>query len=73
MMFLEKIRKSRKKQGLSQEQLAKISGLSRSSIINFESGRRDPRVKDLKKIARALDVPVEQLISDDRQEKEFSE
>lgn len=61
---MEEIRHSRKEKGITQEQLAKISGLSRSSIINFETGRRDPRVKDLKKIARALDVPVEQLLAD---------
>ena len=60
---MEEIRHSRKKKGLSQEQLAKISGLSRSSIINFETGRRDPRVKDLRKIANALDVPIEQLLA----------
>ena len=61
---MEKIRKMRKQQGLSQEQLAKNSGLSRYSIINFETGRRDPRVKDLKKIAKALNVSVKELISD---------
>ena len=68
VVFLEEIRKSRKKQGLSQEELAKISGLSRSSIINFETGKRDPRVKDLRKIAKALNVHVQELISDTEQE-----
>ena len=63
-MLLDEIRQVRKRQGLTQEQLAKSSGLSRSSIINFETGRRDPRVGDLKKIATALSVPVEELISD---------
>lgn len=65
-MLLEEIRHSRKEKGITQEQLAKISGLSRSSIINFETGRRDPRVKDLKKIAHALNVPVEQLLADEQ-------
>ncbi len=68
-MLLEEIRHSRKEKGLTQLQLAKISGLSRSSIINFENGYRDPRVKDLRKIAKALDIPIEQLLSGDRQEK----
>ncbi len=63
-MLLEEIRHSRKERGITQEQLAKISGLSRSSIINFETGRRDPRVKDLRKIARALNVSIEQLLTD---------
>ncbi len=61
---MEEIRHSRKERGITQEQLAKISGLSRSSIINFETGRRDPRVKDLRKIARALNVSIEQLLTD---------
>ena len=61
---MEQIRQVRKQRGLSQAQLAKISGLSRYSIINFETGKRDPRVRDLKKIATALDVPIEELISD---------
>lgn len=63
-MSLKEIRNCRKKQGLSQEQLAKKSGLSRYSIINFESGKRDPRVRDLRKIAIALNVPITELIQD---------
>lgn len=62
--FLKEIRYSRKKQGLSQEQLAKMSGLSRYTIMNFESGKRDPRIKDLRKIAKALNVSIEELISE---------
>ena len=61
---MEEIRNVRKKRGLSQEQLARNSGLSRYSIINFETGRRNPRVKDLKNIAKALNVSVAELISD---------
>ncbi len=64
VMLLEEIRQVRKRQGLSQEQLAQSSGLSRSSIINFETGKRNPRVKDLIKIANALNVPVVDLISE---------
>lgn len=65
-MLLNEIRKERKRQGLSQEQLAKNSGLSRCSIINYESGRRDPKIKDLKKIARALNVSVTELIGQEK-------
>lgn len=67
MKFLKEIRCSRKKQGLSQEKLAKMSGLSRYTIMNFESGKRDPRIKDLRKIANALNVPIEELISGETQ------
>ena len=61
---MKEIRKTRKKQGLSQEQLAKMSGLYRYAIMNFESGKRDPRIKDLRKIAKALNVSIEELISE---------
>ena len=67
-MPLKKIKHCRKEKGLTQIQLAKLSGLSRSSIINLENGHRDPRVKDLRNIARALDVPIEQLLSGNEQE-----
>ena len=61
---MKEIRKTRKKQGLSQEQLAKMSGLSRYTIMNFETRKRDPRIKDLRKIAKALNVSIEELISE---------
>ena len=68
MKFLKEIRYLRKKQGLSQEKLAKMSGLCRYTIINFETGKRDPRIRDLRKIANALNVPIEELISEKGQE-----
>ena len=61
-MCLEKIRNIRKQQGLSQKKLAELSNLSRSTIINFETDKRDPRVGDLQKIANALEVRMEELI-----------
>ena len=69
MKSLKILRCSRKKQGLSQEQLAKMSGLSRNTIINFETGKRDPRIRDLRKIANALNVPIEELVSEKGQEE----
>ena len=60
---MEKIRNLRKQQRLSQQELAKMSKLSRSSIINFETDKRNPRVRDLQKIADALNVPIEELIN----------
>lgn len=60
----KKIRNFRKIKGITQGELAKETNLSRNTIVNFETERRDPRVKDLKKIANALDVPVEQLLAE---------
>lgn len=58
----QKIRLERKKKGFSQTVLSKITHLHRNTISNFENDKRNPRIKDLKKIAIALDVPIEKLI-----------
>ncbi|MCC9294386.1 helix-turn-helix transcriptional regulator [Clostridium sp. WLY-B-L2] len=61
----EKIRYFRKKLNLTQEQLAKNSGLSRNAIYNYENGRRSPDIETLNKIAAALDTNVYNLIDND--------
>ena len=48
----------RKRREMSQTELAKASGLSQSSIAQIESGRKDPSVETLQKLARALDVQI---------------
>ena len=58
------IREARKRMGITQAELSKQVNMHRNTIINFETGRRDPKVNDLKKIATALNVPIEELISD---------
>ena len=60
----QRIREARKKRGITQAELALRIDTHRNTVINFETGRRDPRVKDLKKIAKALNVSVKELISD---------
>ena len=58
-----KIRRLRQKQGWSQKQLAKISGLARISIAQIETGIRiNPIVATRKKLAKALRVPITQLL-----------
>lgn len=53
----------RKDKGLSQEQLAESSGLSRGAYRNLEKGRAAPRTATLKSIASALDVPLKELLT----------
>ncbi|MDY3213391.1 helix-turn-helix transcriptional regulator [Pyramidobacter sp.] len=48
------LRTERAKHRISQNELASRARLSRNTIINFETGKRSPRVDDLKSIARAL-------------------
>ena len=47
------------KKGISQKQLAKISGLTESTISHYVRGERIPRGVNLIKIAKALDTTAD--------------
>lgn len=64
MKLGEKIKKLRQLRGLTQKELAKRAGLSELSIVLYEKGNRRPRVDVIAKIAKALDVSVEYLLSE---------
>jgi len=48
---------------LTQETLAKASGLPRSTIANLESGVGNPSLAVLIKVANALGVPIDELLA----------
>jgi len=59
----KKIQSLRKRQGLSQEKLARLANVSNNTVINIETGINvNPTIETLRKIAKALGVPVEDLI-----------
>lgn len=53
----------RKKKGFSQNQLAQFADIPRSTITNLESGAGNPSLTNLCKLAAALNVSVEELLS----------
>ena len=58
-----KVKQLREKLDLSQEKLARLSDVSNNTIINIEAGKQDnPTIDTLKKVAKALNVSVEELI-----------
>lgn len=59
--FLSHLSKYRKRRGLTQEELFKLSGVSRSTIAELESGTRMAREDTRRKLARALKVKPEAL------------
>lgn len=63
----ERIRAARKSAGLTQTQLAEKSGVASISIHQYESGKRQPRIEQLKKIAVALGIRWYELLPDDQQ------
>jgi transcriptional regulator with XRE-family HTH domain len=59
----DRIREARKRGGLSQRELARVSGVSLSLISKLEQGeRQDTRTETLRKIAVALAIPTTALI-----------
>lgn len=57
-----RIRELRMKKNLSQEELAKISGVSRVTLSGIESGRIvNTTSSTLGKLAKALDTTIEKL------------
>ena len=62
----ENIRELRQARGMSQQQMAKLSGLPRATWQHLESGAANPTVSVLTKVALALQISVEELISPPR-------
>ncbi len=54
----ERLKYLRSSRELSQSELAKLSGVSQSTIAQIESDRKDPSITTLKKIATALEVEI---------------
>ena len=65
MTFGDRIAYARHKRGLSQEQLAKLIGICRDRLSYWETGKRDPDVFLLRKIATALEVSEDWLMGND--------
>ena len=47
---------------MSRAQLAELAGISREYVRNLEAGTYDPTVGTLQKLAKALGVPVTELL-----------
>ena len=58
------IKAARKKAGVTQGELGKKIGVSGSSLAQWENDLRNPKLDTLQRIASALGVPVQELISD---------
>lgn len=57
------IKRYRQKLGISQDRLSKMADVTYNTIIKIESGgSQNPTIDTLSKIAKALDVSVDDLI-----------
>jgi len=60
------IRQLREARDLTQEQMAKLSGIPRATWGHLESGAANPTLAVLDRVATALQVPIEELTAEAR-------
>jgi transcriptional regulator with XRE-family HTH domain len=61
--FGERVRNLRLAKGLSQEELAFRAGMHRTYLGGIERGERNPALKNIAALAKALDVALPELFS----------
>lgn len=59
--FSGRLKELRKMHNVSQEDLAKLLGVGRSTIANYESGLSEPTIESVKKIAEYFSVSIDYL------------
>ena len=61
----DKILQLRKKSGLSQEQLGEKVDVTRQTISNWELGETTPNPEQLKKMSKAFNVSIDEILDND--------
>ena len=59
----------REKKGISQVQLAVMLGVTQGSISAWETGRWEPSLDMIRRIAQIFGVTVDELIGDDEEDR----
>jgi len=60
----DKIKKIRKTKGITQKKLGELAGIAEPTIRKYENGQLNPKKETLQKIASALDISFECLLTD---------
>lgn len=69
----KRIANLRKQKGMNQEDFADVSGKMINTISNIERGLSDPKVTTLMSISKALNISIEELFSETKQEQPAEE
>ena len=62
MTFSERLKQLRAQRGLTQDTLSKQSGLTKSSIAMYETGKRKPKIEVLELLADFFNVDLDYLV-----------
>lgn len=65
MAFYDRLKESRIKSGLTQEQLAEKLGIAKSTLSGYESGNREPTVATIAKVMDILNIDANYLYQDE--------
>lgn len=60
--FNSKLRQLRLEQNRTQKEVAEALGITRTAIVNYESGSREPSLDTLRRICDFFDVSADYLI-----------
>ncbi|MDD2458317.1 MAG: helix-turn-helix transcriptional regulator [Eubacteriales bacterium] len=63
-ILADNLKRVRAERGYSQEKLAEIVDLHRTYISGIERGTRNVSLRNIEKIAQALDLPVVELLTE---------
>lgn len=68
MALYDRLKESRIKAGLTQEQLAEKLGVAKSTLSGYESGNREPAVATIAKALEILNIDANYLYQDETKE-----
>lgn len=69
MSIGKNIQRLRKEKGLTQDQLAEKSSITRTALGNYERDLRIPNIEIANKIAESLDVSVDEIMGNNNKEE----
>lgn len=62
MGFSEQLKKARLNKGLTQQEIANLMGITKSTYCGYETNKRHPDVAKIKQLANILDVSCDVLL-----------
>ena len=66
-IIYKQIKAARERMGISQVVLSELAGVSRASIVNWETAKRIPSIYDLERLADVLNTSLSFLIGESNQ------